>query len=171
MSRVTCHISISMGPVTSSTWPPGRPAQAHGALHHGPQHVRPGARAWHGDWRGWWGDEPPYHAPVFVLTHHEHDPIPMDGGTIFHFITRGFDGALERTAAAAGDQEIATAGGASTVRQALAGRALDELALDIVPVLLHRGERMFDGVVDPGLRPIAVADSPRATHVRYQVDR
>ncbi|MFL6133214.1 MAG: dihydrofolate reductase family protein [Nocardioidaceae bacterium] len=108
---------------------------------------------------------------MFVLTHHEHDPIPMDGGTIFHFITRGFDGALERTAAAAGDQEIATAGGASTVRQALAGRALDELTLDIVPVLLHRGERMFDGVVDPGLRPIAVADSPRATHVRYQVDR
>src|SRR3954447_13854136 len=143
MSRVTCHISISMGPVTSSTWPPGRPAQAHGALHHGPQHVRPGARAWHGDWRGWWGDEPPYHAPVFVLTHHEHDPIPMDGGTTFHFVTGGFDAAYAAAGQAAGDKGVDIAGGASTVRQALIAGVIDELTLDIAPVLLGSGERIF----------------------------
>jgi len=145
--------------------------KARGAYIMGRNMFGPVRGAWHGDWRGWWGEEPPYHAPVFVLTHHAHDPIPMVGGTTFHFVTAGFDAALEEATAAAGDEEIAIAGGAATVRQALAGSALDELTLDIVPVLLHRGERLFDGVVDPGLRPIAVAASPHATHVRYQVDR
>src|SRR5881397_3320174 len=106
---------------------------------------------WDGDWRGWWGDEPPYHAPVFVLTHFPHDPIPMAGGTTFHFVTEGFEAALDRARAAAEGREIAVAGGASTVRQALAAGALDQLTLDIAPVLLGRGERLFDGVVDPGL--------------------
>ena len=76
---------------------------------------------WQGDWRGWWGDEPPYHAPVFVLTHYEHEPIDMAGGTTFHFVTDGFDAAFERASAVAGERGVDIAGGASTVRQALAG--------------------------------------------------
>jgi dihydrofolate reductase len=124
---------------------------------------------WDEDWRGWWGEEPPYHAPVFVLTHHAHAPIPMQGGTTFHFVTEGFDAALEQARAAAGGAGIAIAGGASTVRQALAAGALDELVLDVAPVLLNRGERLFDGVVDPGFEPVEVVHSPHATHIRYRV--
>ncbi len=124
---------------------------------------------WDEDWRGWWGDEPPYHAPVFVLTHYAHDPIEMEGGTAFHFVTDGLDAALEQAKAAAGDGEIAIAGGASTIRQALAAGAIDQLTLDVAPVLLGVGERLFDGVADPGLEPIEVIHSPYATHIRYRV--
>ena len=78
---------------------------------------------WDGEWRGWWGDEPPYHAPVFVLTHHEHEPVEMEGGTTFHFVTDGFDTAYARAVEAAGDDgEVLIAGGASTIRQAFVGR-------------------------------------------------
>jgi dihydrofolate reductase len=125
--------------------------------------------SWDGEWRGWWGDEPPYHAPVFVLTHHEHAPIEMAGGTTFHFVTDGFDAAYERAVAAAGDSEVLIAGGASTIRQALTAGVLDELYLDIAPVLLGGGERLLDGVPDPGLTPVEVVASPHATHVRYRV--
>jgi dihydrofolate reductase len=124
---------------------------------------------WDQDWRGWWGDEPPYHAPVFVLTHHPHDPIEMQGGTTFYFVTEGFDAALAQARAAAGELEVDIAGGASTVRQALQAGAINELMLDIAPVLLGGGERLFDGVADPGFHPIEVIDSPKATHVRYRV--
>lgn len=126
---------------------------------------------WDEDWRGWWGPEPPYHAPVFVLTHHAHDPIEMEGGTTFHFVTDGFDAALQQARAAAGDRDVAIAGGASTVQQALAAGALDEITLDVAPVLLGAGERLFDGVVDPGLEPVEVTHSPYATHIRYRVGR
>jgi dihydrofolate reductase len=124
---------------------------------------------WDEDWRGWWGDEPPYHAPVFVLTHHAHEPIEMAGGTTFSFVTAGFDAAFEQARTAAGDAEVSIAGGASTVRQALAAGVLDELTLDVAPVLLGGGERLFDGVADPGLTPLDVAHSPRATHIRYRI--
>ena len=127
--------------------------------------------AWQDDWRGWWGDEPPYHAPVFVLTHYEHEPIEMAGGTTFHFVTDGFDAAFERASAVAGERGVDIAGGASTVRQALAVGIVDELVLDVVPVLLLGGERLFDGVPDPGLEPLEVIHSPLATHVRYRVGR
>jgi dihydrofolate reductase len=127
--------------------------------------------AWDEDWRGWWGDEPPYHAPVFVLTHHPHDPIEMEGGTTFHFVTEGFDVAFQRAQEAAGDRGVDIAGGASTVRQALAAGVIDELTLDIAPVLLGAGERLFDGVQDPGLQPVEVIHSPHATHVRYRIGR
>lgn len=126
---------------------------------------------WDQEWRGWWGDEPPYHAPVFVLTHHPHDPIEMQGTTTFYFITDGFDSALAQARAAAEDREIAIAGGASTVRQALVAGAIDELTLDLVPVLLGAGERLFDGVEDRGLQPVEVIHSRHATHVRYRVGR
>ena len=131
--------------------------------------VRGDWASWEGQWRGWWGDDPPYHAPVFVLTHHEHDPIQMAGGTTFHFVTDGFDAAYARAVEAAGDQEVLIAGGAATIRQALAAGVLDEIVLDIAPVLLGSGERLFDGVADPGLTPVEVIHSPRATHVRYEV--
>ncbi len=124
---------------------------------------------WDEDWRGWWGEDPPYHAPVFVLTHYGHEPIEMAGGTTFHFVTEGFDAALGQAKVAAGDQVVDIAGGASTVRQALAAGAIDELVLDIVPVLLGRGERLFEGVKDPGLEPVEVIHSRLATHVRYRI--
>jgi dihydrofolate reductase len=124
---------------------------------------------WAGEWRGWWGEEPPYHAPVFVLTHYPREPIEMEGGTTFHFVTTGFDDALEQARAAAGGQDVDIAGGASTVRQALAAGAIDELVLDIVPILLGRGERIFDGVGDLRFEPAEVLPSPHATHVRYRV--
>jgi dihydrofolate reductase len=124
---------------------------------------------WDDDWRGWWGDEPPYHAPVFVLTHHAREPVALQGGTTFHFVTDGFAAAYQLATAAAGDAGVDIAGGASTVRQALAAGVIDELTLDVAPVLLGSGERLFDGVDDPGLTPVEVAHSPLATHIRYRV--
>lgn len=126
---------------------------------------------WDADWRGWWGDDPPYHAPVFVLTHYPHEPIEMEGGTTFHFVTTGFADALEQAKAAAAGAGVDIAGGASTVRQAFAAGAIDEIMLDIAPVLLGQGERLFDGVDDPGFEPVQVMHSPYATHVRYRVVR
>jgi dihydrofolate reductase len=126
---------------------------------------------WDADWRGWWGDDPPYHSPVFVLTHYPHEPIEMDGGTTFHFVTAGFDAALDQARAAAAGGDIRISGGASTIRQAFAAGAIDELTLDIGPVLLGSGERLFDGVEDPGFEQVGVTHSPNTTHVHYRVVR
>jgi dihydrofolate reductase len=123
---------------------------------------------WDEEWTGWWGPEPPYHAPVFVLTHHGHDPIQMDGGTTFHFVTEGFDAAYSAARQAAGDNGVDIAGGASTVRQALIADVIDELTLDIAPVLLGSGERLFDGVESFGFEPAEVLHSPLITHIRYR---
>jgi dihydrofolate reductase len=123
---------------------------------------------WDEDWRGWWGAQPPYHAPVFVLTHHAHEPIEMEGGTTFYFVTDGFDAAYARARESAGDDGIDIAGGASTVRQALAAGVVDELTLDIAPVLLGSGERIFDGAESFGFEPVEVLHSPLATHIRYR---
>jgi dihydrofolate reductase len=122
---------------------------------------------WTDDWRGWWGDEPPYHSPVFVLTHHPREAIEMAGGTTFHFVTGGFDEAYALASEAAGDSGVHIAGGASTVRQALAAGVVDELTLDIAPVLLGSGERIFDGAVQFAMEPVEVLHSPLATHIRY----
>jgi dihydrofolate reductase len=122
------------------------------------------------EWRGWWGEDPPYHAPVFVLTHHAHDPIEMAGGTTFHFVTDGFDAALAQ-AHAVGAGDVLVAGGASTIRQALAAGELDELWLAIAPLVLGAGERIFDGTISPALEVVAAEHSPLATHVRYRVSR
>ncbi|GAA3580282.1 dihydrofolate reductase family protein [Microlunatus spumicola] len=124
-----------------------------------------------GEWRGWWGEEPPYRAPVFVLTHHAHEPLVMAGGTTFHFVTDGFDAAYARAREAAGDGDVRVTGGAATVRQAFAAGVLDEITLDVTPVLLGAGERLLDGVADPGLRLVDVTWSPAATHLRYRVGR
>jgi len=104
-----------------------------------------------------------------VLTHHPHDPIPMEGGTTFHFVTEGFDAAYAAALEAAGDQGVDIAGGASTVRQALLAGVIDEFTLDIAPVLLGDGERLFDGLRDLALEITEVIHSPRATHVGYRV--
>ena len=119
-------------------------------------------------WRGWWGSEPPYHAPVFVMTHYAHDPIEMEGWTIFHFVD-SFDGALAEATEAAGDRPIDVAGGASAVRQALQAGRLDELVLDIVPVALRSGERIFEDVPELNAQPVEVATSPLATHIVYTI--
>jgi len=129
----------------------------------------PGRGAWDLEWRGWWGEDPPYHTPVYVLTNHEREPLAMDGGTTFHFVTDGIESALEQARAAAGDKDVSIAGGASTVRQYLAAGLLDELYLHIVPVVLGAGERLLDGVGDPTLEPVKVVDSPAVTHVKYRV--
>ncbi|WP_203663356.1 dihydrofolate reductase family protein [Actinocatenispora rupis] len=126
---------------------------------------------WDTTWRGWWGDEPPFHAPVFVLSHHERAPLEMAGGTTFHFVTGGVEAALARAKEAAGDANVQVAGGASTVNQYLAAGLLDELFLHVAPVVLGGGERLFVGVGDPTLTPVEVVGSPTVTHVRYRIGR
>ena len=131
----------------------------------------PGRGDWDETWTGWWGEDPPYHAPVFVLTHHARDPIPMQGGTTFNFVTDGIESALEQARAAAGEQDVSIAGGASAVRQYLAAGLLDELHLHIAPVVLGAGERLLEDVGDPTLEPVKVVASPAVTHVKYRVVR
>jgi dihydrofolate reductase len=98
------------------------------------------------DWKGWWGDEPPYHVPTFVLTHHAREPLEMKGGTTFYFITYGIHSALEKAKAAAGDLDIRIGGGVSTVRQYLSERLIDELHLVFRPIFMGRGEKLFEGL-------------------------
>ena len=97
-------------------------------------------------WKGWWGDEPPYHVPTFVLTHHQRDPIEMKGGTTFYFVTDGIESALEQAKAAAGDRDIRIGGGPSTIRQYLQAGLIDQLHLALRPVLLGKGEPLFAGL-------------------------
>jgi dihydrofolate reductase len=126
---------------------------------------------WDETWTGWWGANPPYHVPVFVLTHVARAPLPMEGGTTFTFVTDGIGSALEQARAAAGENDVAIAGGASAVRQYLAAGLLDELYLHIVPVILGAGERLLDGVGDPVLEQVKVVASPAITHIKYRVVR
>jgi dihydrofolate reductase len=126
---------------------------------------------WDESWTGWWGDEPPYHVPVFVLTQHPRQPLSMRGGTTFTFVTEGIDAALQQARLAAGDKDISIAGGARTVRQYLAAGLLDELYLHIVPVILGAGERLLTDVGDPTLIPVNVIASPAVTHVKYRIAR
>jgi len=181
MSKVTCHMTMSLdgfvaGPDQSLDNPLGIGGVRMHEWHFDPMHEAdipwrdsllapkgaylmgrnmfgPIRGEWGDDWRGWWGDEPPYHAPVFVLTHYAHEPIEMQGGTTFYFVD-GFDEALKQAREIAGDKEIDVAGGASTVRQALQAGVIDELVVDIAPVVLDQVE---------------VAHSPHVTHIRYRV--
>jgi dihydrofolate reductase len=124
---------------------------------------------WSGDWKGWWGPEPPFHAPVFVLTHYPRDPLVMDGGTTFHFVTGGIEAALEQASAVPGDGNVAIAGGASTVNQYLAAGLLDELRLHITPFTVGAGTRVFDGVPPLKLEQITSRAASLVTHVTYRV--
>jgi dihydrofolate reductase len=130
-----------------------------------------GGGPWDDAWTGWWGENPPFHAPVFVLTHHPREVLPMRGGTTFTFVTDGIESALEQARAAAGDKDVVIAGGASAVRQYLAAGLLDELYLHIIPIILGAGERLFEEVGDPTLQPVKVIASPAVTHVKYRVAR
>jgi dihydrofolate reductase len=124
---------------------------------------------WDLDWRGWWGEDPPYHAPVFVLGHREREPLEMQGGTTFHFVTDGIEAAMERAKEAAGDRTVSIAGGASTVQQYLRAGLIDELRLHIAPVILGSGERLLDGVGDLKLEQLAVTSSELVTHITLRV--
>jgi dihydrofolate reductase len=118
-------------------------------------------------WRGWWGEEPPYHTPVFVLTHHERPPLRMKGGTVFHFVTDGIHAALQRAREAAGGRDVRLGGGVATIRQYLREALVDELHLAMRPVLLGKGEALFVGIDLPavGYECVRQVAGARATHV------
>ena len=239
MADTTCHMSISLdgfvaGPDQSREDPLGKRGRELHGWHLGDERANEADAAaerrllrprgayvmgrnmfgpirgeWDEEWSGWWGPEPPYHAPVFVLTHHTHAPIEMEGGTTFHFVTDGFDAAYAQARETAGADGIDIAGGASTVRQALQAGVIDadveigpfcvigpnvaigdgckliapdpkpidwstlfgvidELWLDIVPVLLGSGEGIFNGVAEFDFEPDEVLHSPLATHICYR---
>lgn len=122
-------------------------------------------------WRGWWGDDPPYHMPVFVLTHHERDPLEMEGGTTFTFVTEGIESALAQAREAAGQRDVAVAGGAKAAQQYMAAGLLDEMVISVVPTLLGGGERLLDGLGDPApeLEAISSIEAPGVTHLKYRL--
>jgi dihydrofolate reductase len=122
------------------------------------------------DWRGWWGDEPPYHHPVFVLTHHERDPISMEGGTTFHFVTDGIESALRQALDAAEGRDVRIGGGATAVQQYMGAGLIDELHVPIVPILLGGGARLFDNL-DGGMGDyecVEFVSSPSVAHARIE---
>ncbi|HLH04853.1 MAG TPA: dihydrofolate reductase family protein [Bryobacteraceae bacterium] len=118
-------------------------------------------------WKGWWGDEPPYHVPTFVLTHHPRQPLEMKGGTTFHFVTDGIDAALQRARDAAGDKDVRIGGGTATIQQYLRARRIDELHLAVRPLLLGSGENLFAGLDLPalGYRCTEHAPTDSALHI------
>jgi dihydrofolate reductase len=122
-------------------------------------------------WPGWWGDEPPFHAPVFVLTHHEREPLELEGGTTFFFVTDGVESALEQAKAAADGKDVSLGGGADVARQYLKAGLIDEMLLNVVPVMLGSGTRLFESLegVDLDLERIQVVDAPDVTHLKYRV--
>lgn len=122
-------------------------------------------------WTGWWGDDPPYHYPVFVLTHQERDPLEMKGGTTFNFVTEGIKPALEQARTAAGGKDVMLWGGAQAVNQYLAAGLLNELELHIAPVLLGDGARLFDdlGTTEVRLEQVRAVEAPGVTHLKYRV--
>ncbi len=132
-------------------------------------------QGWEDDPRaeGWWGEDPPYHHPVFVLTHHEREPLEMKGDTTFTFVTEGVGSAVEQAREAAGEKDVLVAGGAQACDECLAAGLVDEVHLHVAPVLLGGGARLFDGLgaTPPGLVPSGVAESPKATHLSYRVER
>jgi len=119
-------------------------------------------------WEGWWGEDPPFHAPVFVLTHHAREPVTKQGGTTFTFVTDGVEAALEQARSAAGDKDVSVAGGASAIQQCLAARLLDEIQIHLVPILLGGGVRLFDRT-QVELEKTRVIDSPNVTHLKFRV--
>jgi dihydrofolate reductase len=120
-------------------------------------------------WKGWWGDNPPFHHPVFVLTHHERQPLEMEGGTTFTFVTDGLESALEQARSAADGKDVALHGGARVAQQYLAAGLIDEFELHVTPVLLGGGERLLDNVGDLQLEQVRAVEAPGVTHVKYRV--
>jgi len=124
-------------------------------------------------WEGWWGDDPPFHVPVFVLTHHEREPLEKDGGTTFYFVTDGIESALDQARQAASGKDVSIGGGASVVQQFVAAGLVDEFELSVVPRLLGRGERLLDnlGDADLELEQIRAIEAPGVTHLKYRMVR
>jgi dihydrofolate reductase len=122
-------------------------------------------------WNGWWGEDPPFHHPVFVLTHHAREPLEMQGGTSFTFVTDGIESALEQAKQAAGGKDVSLAGGADVAQQYLAAGLIDEMQISVVPVLLGGGTRLLDNLARANvkLEPIRVVDAPDVTHLKYRV--
>jgi len=120
-------------------------------------------------WTGWWGKNPPFHHPVFVLTHHAREPLELEGGTTFTFVTGGIEAALEQARRAAGGKDVALAGGASAAQQYLAAGRVDEMEINLVPTLLGSGERLFEGLGDDlhGLELVRTVATPRVTHLKF----
>jgi len=129
----------------------------------------PGAWDARKPWNGWWGVNPPFHHPVFVLTHHAREPLALEGGTRFTFVTDGFEAALERARRAAGGKDVSLAGGANAARQYLAAGLVDEMEINLVPTLLGGGERLFDGLSDDlhGLELVRTVATPKVTHLKF----
>ncbi|WP_347110387.1 dihydrofolate reductase family protein [Paenarthrobacter sp. S56] len=196
MTRVTCDLTVSLdgfvaGPNQSLEQPLGtggeklhrwqfqerdkNAAEVAGILEAGAyimgrnMFAGPGDGPWDKEWRGWWGEEPPYHAPVFVLTTHAHEPLVMEGGTTFHFVNEPIESVLARAREAAGDKNVAIAGGASTARQFLSTGLIDELRLHIAPIVLGSGERLLDGVGNLKLEPLEARGTSLVSHIRYKV--
>ena len=122
------------------------------------------------EWKGWWGENPPYHVPVFVLTHHPRQPLVMEGGTTFYFVTDGHLAALERAREAAQGKDVRIGGGAHTIRQYLQARLIDEMHIATTPVTLGSGEQLFEGVklLDLGYRVVETVESEKAIHIVYR---
>ena len=129
----------------------------------------PGRGPWDQDWKGWWGDDPPYHAPVFVLTHHPRAPLPMQGGTTYHFVTDGIESALAAAREAAGDADVAIAGGAATINQYLSAGLIDELRLHVAPLALGAGARLFEGVGGRDFERLEIGGTELVTHLTYRL--
>lgn len=130
-----------------------------------------GPGPWRDDppWKGWWGDDPPFRTPVFVLTHHPRDPLEMEGGTTFVFVTDGIESALEQAKRAADGKDVVIGGGANAVQQYLAAGLVDEFELHVVPILLGAGERLLDNVGNLKLEQVRVIGAPGITHIKYRV--
>jgi dihydrofolate reductase len=122
-------------------------------------------------WRGWWDENPPFHHPVFVLTNHPRDPLQMQGGTTFHFVTDGIESALTQAKDAAQGRDVSLAGGASVVNQYLSAGLVDEIDISLAPLILGTGERLFAGLDQgvPKLKQIRAVDAPGVTHIKYEV--
>ena len=129
-----------------------------------------GGGAWDEQWTGWWGDNPPYHYPVFIVTHHPRDPVEMEGGTTFHFVTDGIESALDQARDAAGGKDVGLWGGGQVVGQYLAAGLLDVLELHVVPVLLGGGSRPLDHLqgADVRLEQVRAVEAPGVTHLKYR---
>jgi dihydrofolate reductase len=131
-----------------------------------------GSGPWGDDpWKGWWGDDPPFHTPVFVLTHHPRDPLEMKGGTTFTFVTDGIESALEQAKEAARGKDVSLGGGADVARQYLAAGLIDEVEISLVPLLLGDGARLFDSLGDADLRleQVRAVEAPGVTHIKYHL--
>ena len=147
--------------------------QRNGAVIMGRRMFSSGSGPWEDDPKadGWWGDDPPFHVPVFILTHHARETVTKEGGTTFTFVTDGIESALDQARAAAGDEDILVGGGAQAAQQYLKAGLLDEITLHVAPVLLGGGVRLFEGLGpdDAKLELVDVVESPKVTHIKYRV--